>query len=377
MVDQADAPSLLGGGLAHAVLSNLGHSHALEAVNDTKPITINGITLPAIPEGTPTTMMMVPVPLTTVGPPPAKIALEEGKVVAFLIVAAVIWALPFACINQKCCCTCFKRFMSRRITPYFVAGLVLNVIFFGIVVNSLPDVSVNDLFFQVVAVVEKVSDHLEELLNQIVPLVGGVLLFTFRKRIIALLGFDTGIVKADLRDVMTFFSANRFKVIELALLKVEGLPPGLTSRTLYCRIVLGFNEPLHTRPHEGCTTSLSVKERMQLNYDETDDTTKLTMLIKQQEVVSSAVQQFAPAAGALVGATMLPLPVQAGAVAGASIGMGAANSLGVEVARVELSCAQINRLVLGAKEKATGKTSVGVSRNAVAWAEGNFIKVFR
>lgn len=371
------ADSLIGGlSIPDSVIEDLGHSDSLTAKEGPAPITINGFTLPAIPEGTPTTMVMVPVPITTAGPAPLQPLLEEAEVLAFMGLAVFIFMLPVMIINQKCCCVCLRRFMSRRTSSYFFLGLILNCLMFGILVTSLHNVSTNGLFFQMVAIVEKVSNHLEQILNQIVPIVAVVVAFTLRKRIISLLGFDTGIVKADLRDIMTCFSMNRFQVIEVALLKCTDLPAGLMRRTLYARIVLGFNEPLHTRPHDNCLSAVNVKERMQLNYDAADETVKMTITIKQQEIVSSAIQQFAPAAGAVMGATMLPLEATAGAAVGAVTGMGAANSLGVEIARVELSSAQIQRLMDTTKKQEHGKTAVGLSRTAVAWNhEDNFVKV--
>ena len=64
------------------------------------------------------------------------------------------------------------------------------------------------------------------------------------------------------------------------------------------------------------------------------------------EVVGGAVSQLAPVAGALAGGVMGLMSVgpAAGAGIGAVTGIGAANSLGKEIARVDLSSAGINRL---------------------------------
>eukprot|EP00435_Cladocopium_sp_Y103_P061781 s221_g23.t1 len=150
----------------------------------------------------------------------------------------------------------------------------------------------------------------------------------------------------DSLDVLTLFQAQRFSTIEVTLWKVSGLPAGFSTRTLFVRMLLGYNEPQHSRPHDGRTDSMVLREKFQLNYDPEDETQQLSIVIKQQELVGSAVSQLAPVAGALVGAAgglVTPLGPTAGAGLGVVTGVGAANSLGVEVARVDLSSAMVNR----------------------------------
>jgi len=213
------------------------------------------------------------------------------------------------------------------------------------------------------------------LLTQVSILAGGIILFTFRKKIMALLGFDQQLVRGDLKDVLTCFSMKRFRPIEVSIWKIEGLPTGFTSRTLYTRITLGVNEPLHSRPHDGCTTSLSLRERFSLNYDPEDDTQKMSIVIKHQEVVGSAVSQLAPAAGAIVGAAgglVTPLGPSVGAGLGLVTGVGAANSLGVEVARLDLSSSMINRFrddAAAMSKESSERTATGPS---VPWSKEHY-----
>merc|ERR1719245_534197 len=212
---------------------------------------------------------------------------------------------------------------------------------------NLPDVTVNDLFFAAVGLVENGSAKLEKALRKLAVLGGAMTVVMMRRKIFALLGFDRQIIRADLRDLLTCFAMRRFRTIEVSLWRVQGLPPSFSKRSLFIRMLLGCNEPQHTRPHNDCTTSMVVRERVQFNYDPEDDTQKLSLVLKAQEVVSSAVTQMAPPAGLLLGAGVNSFTI-VGPTAGAALGMvtaiGAANSLGVEVARVDLSRTMINRL---------------------------------
>merc|ERR1719247_3980414 len=139
----------------------------------------------------------------------------------------------------------------------------------------------------------------------------------------------------------------RFRPIEVSLWQADGLAASFTSRTLFTRVTLGYNEAAHTRPHDACQSRYQIKERVQLNYDPEDDTQKMSIMIKMQEVIGASVNQLLPAAGAVVGAVggmASPLGPGPGAALGVVTGTGAANSIGAEVARVDLSSAFINRI---------------------------------
>merc|ERR1719446_599729 len=176
---------------------------------------------------------------------------------------------------------------------------------------------------------------MEKVLVQLAALAALVLLWVFRKKLGTILGFDQQIVKASLRDFLTGFSMKRFRAVEVSLWKAEGLPVGFSSRTLFTRVTLGYNEAQHTRPIDNLRANYTVKERIQLNYDPEDDTQKLSIMIKMQEVIGASVNQLLPAAGALVGAVgglTTPLGPATGATVGVITGTGAANSVGAEVA---------------------------------------------
>lgn len=346
---------------------------------------IGDFVFPTIPEGAATTIIPVPFPVTSASPTSATSssskAVQELQIVAVCCLAIFIWALPAICIKRKLCCRCFTRWISRRLTCYCLFGTVVNLAIISFVIAYEPDVSANDLFFGTVSLIESVSEKLMKSLYRLAILTGAFMAFLFRKRIHALLGFDQQLVRADLRDVMTCFAMDRFQAIEVSIWKMEELTPSwtpsLSSRSLFLRIVLGYNEPQHSRPHDGCTTSAVFRERIQLNYDPEDDTQRLAIYIKQQEVIGGAVSSLAPAAGALLGgavSALTPLGATGGLGVGVVTGIGAANSKGHEVARVELSCSMINRIrEFSMKKGHTAQTTA--NRHAFAWNEEEFYPV--
>mmetsp|Transcript_67155 Transcript_67155/g.187959 ORF Transcript_67155/g.187959 Transcript_67155/m.187959 type:complete len:424 (+) Transcript_67155:48-1319(+) len=341
---------------------------------------ISGVLLPPIPAGVPTTIIPVVFPVLPGSSANRDIAIEDAHISAVFMLAALIWLLPWLCANNsKLCCRCFRRFMSRRLHAYCWIGFLANLVIISCVIANEPDVSANDIFFGVVRIIEKFTDQLQEVLTQAGLVFGIALAYSFRQKVVTLLGFDSSLVRADLRDILTCFSMRRFSTIEIAILKASGLPAGFGSRSLFLRVVSGMNEPMHSRPRDGCVDSMVVKERMQLNYDPSDSSQTLALYIKQQEIVGQAVKQLAPAVGMVAGGAagmMTPLGPQGGAAIGAVAGIGTANSLGPEVARLEMSSAMINRLLDEAtRSGAAAPSAMRSTAPLVPWAEEYFTKV--
>lgn len=359
--------------IEHAIKSNLGHA----AKSTTEPLAAQvGWKLPVIPEGALTTIIPVAFPLDSLPEEKREKMVQKMEVLVVFLLAFMIWALPLVLINRGLCCRCFQRCLSRHVSCYFCFGVVFVLSAVSYMVAKEPDVNANDLFFEFVNLLELLSDKLEAVLMQVSLVLGLLLAWMMRKKILSLLGYDQQVVRADLKDVLTFFQMSRFSTIEVTLWKVEDLPAGFSSRTLFVRMLLGFNEPQHSRPHDGCTTSMVLREKFQLNYDPEDNTQQLSIVIKQQELVGNAVSQLAPVAGALVGAAgglVTPLGPAAGAGLGVVTGVGAANSLGVEVARVDLSSIMVNNFRNeGRAFQVTDRSVIGTAR---PYNDQNFIKV--
>jgi len=340
-----------------------------------------GVYLPAIPEGVPTTV--IPVHFRIVQNPdgPQEQIIRDGELAALFLVAIVVWMVPWMLVNSRICCRCCRRCVSRRLGCYFFIGLLVNIGVLAIFIRLLPGVSANMVFFKIVAILEFISDKLQDLLMQIGAICGLFVAFSFRKRVLDLLGYDSQLLKIDLKDVMTCFSMKRYRTIEVAVLQALDLTPSYSSRSLYLRVVLGCNEPRHSRARDNVWSDLRLKERMLLNFDPADETQILSVIIKEQEVIGSAVAQLAPAAGAIAGAVtglVGPLGPQGGAALGAIAGVGTANSLGPEVGRIDLPVSRINALRERAAAKSqeirwqTGPMSTGPS---VPWADEYFEEV--
>jgi len=348
-VQQGAARSLFGvdaGVLSQAVMSNLGNSSAMTYAEPEGPTSYGDWKFPKIPHGVPTTVIPVAFPLTRAPTKATVLMQEEVQLMVVFGVALVIWMLPTLCINKRLCCQCFRRWISKRMGAYFCLGLVLNLTIVSIVIARAPHISANSLFFTGVKILEKVTNQMEKILVQLGALAALILLWLFRKKIATILGFDQQVVKASLRDILTGFSMKRFRAIEVSLWKADGLPVGFSSKTIFTRVTLGINEAQHTRPHDNVRELYTIKDRVSMNYDPEDDTQKLTISLRMQEVIGASVNQLLPAAGAVVGAMgglTTPLGPMPGAALGVVAGTGAANSVGAEIAKVDMSSVMINR----------------------------------
>jgi hypothetical protein len=369
-------------------MSNLGNSTAMSHEKPTGPMSYGGWKFPEIPYGVPTTIIPVAFPLTKAPIETSVLMQEQVQLVLVFAAAMAIWMLPTMCINKRIAPAFCRTWISRRLGVYFCLGIFINVTLFAIVIERASHVEANNLFFTAVMLLEKVTDQMEKILVQVGALLVLMLLYAFRSKIATILGFDQQIFKASLRDVLTGFSMKRFRAIEVSLWQADGLSAGFSSSTCFTRVTLGYNEPAHTRPHDGIRSTYSIRERVQLNYDPEDDTQKLSIMIKMQEVIGATVNQLLPAAGAVVGAlggAASPLGPGPGAALGVVTGTGAANSVGAEVARVDLSSAMINRIrkrcmadsaPAPTSERPSSRTGGATSTGpAVRWSEQFFQKV--
>lgn len=272
-----------------AIESNLGHAQNTTLAPTVPPEIHTNFKFPTIPYGAETTIIPVAIPVLRHGKKEA--AVQKLEVFAVFFLSIALWVLPFVLINRGICCRCFQRWLSRHLSCYCCLGFLFVISAVGIMIAKEPDVNANDVFFAFVAVLELLSDKLMFVLTQVGIILGILFAWVIRKKIVSLLGFDQQLVRGDLRDMLTLFQMERFQTIEVTVWKIEGLPPGFATRTLFVRVLLGFNEPQHSRPHDRCTNALTMREKFYLNYDPEDDTQKLSIVIKQQELVGSAVAQ--------------------------------------------------------------------------------------
>jgi len=302
-----------------------------------------------------TTLVPLPASIFTTTTPAPRVPWEERtdglrEAGALIVISIFILILPRICLKS--------RTMSRIISPYlryYCVFMVIAYIFILAYALQRTHLRLSSLFLTTVKVIEVFIGSVEEVLFDVFVIILVIALYSFRSRVQSLLGVEHQLIRADWRDLVTCFSFSRFEIIELAIWKVEDLPPTWgNTRTVYFRIIHGFNEVMNLRPVtlRGDVTSFVQKDTIQLNYDPEDVHTKLSIILKRQEIISDAVAtNIAPVTGAITGAitsAVIPFGFLGGLVTGATVATGAANS--GEVARLDLSTMMINRMLEQGKD---------------------------
>eukprot|EP00427_Karlodinium_veneficum_P016546 CAMPEP_0169126170 /NCGR_PEP_ID=MMETSP1015-20121227/35298_1 /TAXON_ID=342587 /ORGANISM="Karlodinium micrum, Strain CCMP2283" /LENGTH=196 /DNA_ID=CAMNT_0009189801 /DNA_START=302 /DNA_END=892 /DNA_ORIENTATION=+ len=131
------------------------------------------------------------------------------------------------------------------------------------------------------------AKHAAKGIQSVAVIVVFVFVVVFRDRFAKILGIDNKtFVRFKLRDV---FGGGRVRAIELQILKVEDLQSKslFSANNVYLETSLGYNEPMKTRVHNGAGSACTIKETIQLNFDEEEEEDALFIYVKNQKVVGS------------------------------------------------------------------------------------------
>mmetsp|Transcript_69670 Transcript_69670/g.167228 ORF Transcript_69670/g.167228 Transcript_69670/m.167228 type:complete len:402 (-) Transcript_69670:98-1303(-) len=205
---------------------------------------------------------------------------EVAIVVCMFAFILVLFALPQAPPFKFCFERCFHRI-------YPLIAIVSLVIFF-MVMSRLETVTINDIFFAIIKVVEIVLNSLETVLTLVFVVLMLMIAWKFKDRILTALGVDNPVhFIGDFRDWATCWSMRRFHPIELYVLKAENIPAAklTSSNDLYVEVSLGYNLKTRTRVHSRAGHKCVFKERMQLNFDPYDTNGQMRISVMNQEVV--------------------------------------------------------------------------------------------
>lgn len=227
---------------------------------------------------------------TTAGPTVlvSGIAVEQSLVEAYVLMPVVLvflgllWVIP---MSKPCKRTCETR--KHKIYKWI---LLISIVVLGFSFHVLYTVSFNEFFFACVRVVEVAINKLQQGLIGSAALFILVMLWKFKDRLLEAIGVENPqFFLGEFRDWATCWSMRRFAPLELFILKAEGLPSSKlsTDNDIFCEVSLGYNVTMRTRVHSRAGHSCIFKETMQLNWDPYDNEAKLTLSIKNQDVLGS------------------------------------------------------------------------------------------
>lgn len=208
---------------------------------------------------------------------------QKGILASVCFCMVFLWVLPLVKPFRKICETRFYK--CYPVLTFF------NFLLFGVVLNHLSRINVNECFFLFVKLLEIVIDDSEQVLIGLAGIAVLVVFWKFKDRILEALGVENaGLVFGEFRDWATCWSMYRFQPLELYIWKVEGIPAVKlhVANTIFCEVSLGYNVKMKTRVHHRAGHSCVLKESVQLNFDPVDADQRLHITIKNQDVMSSA-----------------------------------------------------------------------------------------
>eukprot|EP00397_Hematodinium_sp_SG-2012_P030413 GEMP01032214.1.p1 GENE.GEMP01032214.1~~GEMP01032214.1.p1 ORF type:complete len:292 (-),score=26.88 GEMP01032214.1:902-1777(-) len=212
----------------------------------------------------------------------------------WILIAASITSLWLYCLPCWCAGLPYRgarRFANgvfTRLPLFYFLITVVVVSFMGGILVILPDWDVISYLQQLVTFLGWFFSHLVKFALSMAILLIFLLVYMSRDRILTLLGMEhVTFCRFSWRDCLSCWSMHRFRVIEVRIVKVDELPSQdlFTPNDVYVELHMGFNEVTRTRVHNNAGAGCLLGEVIQLNFDPDDPNDKLTIIVKNQEVV--------------------------------------------------------------------------------------------
>lgn len=177
-----------------------------------------------------------------------------------------------------------------RLHLFFCVVTYFNLFILACTVTVLPDWTVDEFFIYLVRFLTWILVHLKKMLTSCFILFGFYLMIKFRERIAVAAGIEhVQVIRFSWKDI--FKVSSKVRPIEVHIWKVEDLQSSggklLKPNDIFVECHMGNNEPMRTRVHNNAGSSCVIRESFQMNVDEDAPSSLMTLLIKDQALVSS------------------------------------------------------------------------------------------
>lgn len=202
-----------------------------------------------------------------------------------------IWCMPCICGGMRTKGSRrFTVWVYSRLHTFFCVVTYINLFVLACTVTVLPDWTLDEFFINLLAFLTWVLVHLKKMLTSSMILFAFYMLVKFRERIAVAAGIEH--VQVFRFSWRTLFSvSSKVRPIEVHIWKVEELQSSggkvLKPNDIFVECHMGNNEPMRTRVHNNAGSSCVVRESFQMNIDEDAPSSLMTLLIKDQALVSS------------------------------------------------------------------------------------------
>lgn len=212
----------------------------------------------------------------------SRLSYEKCMLGFAFVMMLFLWSLPRQLL--------FRTFCETRLNKVYPFITLANLLIFCVTLHKLTMISLHDVFFSAVALIEIVIDEAENATMGFAGIFGILVMWKFKDRVLEALGVENAqVLIGEVRDWATCWSMKRFHPIELFIWKLEGLPACRLHalNDIFCEVSLGYNVKMRTRVHTSAGHGCCLKESMQMNFDPFDTEFNLKLSIRNQELAWS------------------------------------------------------------------------------------------
>lgn len=219
---------------------------------------------------------------------------QDWVLVAMCFLLISLWTLP-------CVCGYMRNSLSRSFTKwvygsmhvfYWHLGFISLFIVAGTIM-VLPDWTLGAFLIHAGLFIHFILTHLVKLIKSACILFAFWVVYKFRERMLVAAGFDyVHLIRFDIQGFDPFGIRSRKRPVEIFLWKVEDLYSSkhkmMKANDIFVECHLGDNEPLRTRVHNNAGSGCSIKESFQVNINESQPHSLMTILVKDQSLLANS-----------------------------------------------------------------------------------------
>lgn len=217
---------------------------------------------------------------------------QDWILVVVCTLVVFLWCLPCFCGRMHTPCSRrFTNWVYTRLHVFYWGVLYITLFIVMLAVGILPDWTMPDFLGYVSRFVVWVLRKTQSMIISGCILAGFMMALKFRERVLFATGmehitvFRWGIFEA-------FGFKGKQRPVELFIWKVDGLQSSaaklLKANDIFVECHLDSNEPMRTRVHNNAGHSCIIREPLQLNINESSPSNMLTLLVKDQALLTSS-----------------------------------------------------------------------------------------
>jgi len=216
---------------------------------------------------------------------------QDWILVAVSALLVGLWCMPCFCGKMRCgVAKKFTSWIYTRLNVFFWTITYINLAILMLTIGCLPDWTINEYMSYLVLFITWVLIHLKKMIMSGAIIVCFFLVLRFQERIRIAAGLEhITVIHFNWREL--FGLSQKKRPVELFVWKVEDLQSSsgkiYKPNDIFVECHLGDNEPMRTRVHNNAGTSCIVKESFQMNINETESGTLMTLFVKDQALMLS------------------------------------------------------------------------------------------